>query len=123
MPATGPDRVGHQRQALGLVVDPAGRAGGGGGDDGAVSGRDRVALGVPAGLLHRLEQARGGPAHSNGIGMLGRQRLTSDSTRRQVLSWSGSIAVTVKGYGSGRSIASTQNRRPDGVRTTATLIP
>ena len=71
----GPDRSGHQRQACGLVVDAAGRTGGGGGDDGVVGGRHRVALGVAAGLLHRLEDAGGGPAHGDGIGVLGRQRL------------------------------------------------
>ena len=75
MPADGPDRSGHQRQALRLVVDAAGRTGGGGRDDGAVGGRHRVPLGVAAGLLHRLEDARGGPAHRHGIGVLGRQRL------------------------------------------------
>ena len=58
-----------------LVVDAAGRTGGGGGGDGVVGGRHRVALGVAAGLLHRLEDARGGPTHGDGIGVLGRQRL------------------------------------------------
>ena len=48
------------------------------------------------GPLHRLEDARGGPAHGHGVGVLGRQRLTSASTSRQVLSFSGSIAVTLE---------------------------
>ena len=83
----------------GLVVDAAGRAGRGGGDDGAVGGRDRVPLGVPAGLLDRLEHARGGPAHGDGVGVLGRQRLDLGQHPQAGASSSGSIAVTVKGYG------------------------
>ena len=45
------------------------------GDDGMIGGRNRVALGVAAGLPHRLEDARGGPTDCNGIGVLGRQRF------------------------------------------------
>ena len=70
-----PDRVGHQRQACSFVVDAARGAGGGGGDDRAVGSRHRVALGIAAGLLDRLEYARRGPTHRDGIWMLGRQRL------------------------------------------------
>ena len=44
-------------------------------DSMSFTGGHRVALRMAAGFLHRLEDARGGPTHGNGIGMLGRQRL------------------------------------------------
>ena len=75
MPALAPDRSRHQWQARSFVVDAAGRTGGGGRGDGVICGCHRVALGVAAGFLDRLEDARGGPTHGHGIGMLGRQRL------------------------------------------------
>ena len=71
----GPNSSGHQGQARSLVVDATGRTSGGGCGDGVIGGRHRVALGVAASLLHRLEDARGGPTHGDGIGVLGRQRL------------------------------------------------
>ncbi len=48
----GADGGGHQRQARGFVVYPAGRASGGGRDDGVIRGCQRVTFGVAAGLLH-----------------------------------------------------------------------
>jgi hypothetical protein len=75
VPALAPTAVDTNGQACSFVVDAAGRTGGGGRGDGVICGRYRVALGVPAGFLHRLEDARGGPTHGHGIGMLGRQRL------------------------------------------------
>ena len=75
MPAVAPTAVDTKGRPASLVVDTAGRTGGGGRDDGVISGRDRVALGVAAGLPDRFEYACGGPTYGDGIGMLGRQRL------------------------------------------------
>ena len=71
----GANRSRHQWQAPSLVVDAAGCTGGGSGGHGVVGGCHCATLGIAAGLLDRLEYARRGPTHSDGIGMLGRQRL------------------------------------------------
>ena len=92
-------RVDTSGMPCGLVVDAAGRAGGGGRGDGAVGGRHRVPLGWRRAFLTVLKMPAVARRTATASGCSGGSDSMSASTCRHMLSLSGSIAFTLEEYG------------------------